>query len=254
MLDLLSGIFEQYSLYTGTGIFMGLFFVALIYLTLTEKNENARTILISGSVYVIVMIFFPITYFIYVNYVDRTTYWRIWWMVPVGIILGYAGAKLVGKHRITGLLLSLFVFVLGGKFVYSTGNFAPEENKYQLPQNMINICDYLEETDEDGNIKAAFPPEFLETVRQYDINIVMPYGREELYTGKPEAFYVAMKSENTDFRRLALYCASFQTEYIVINEKNRFSNDPRTSGFELLQNIDGYQIYQYKNLADTDAE
>ena len=81
-MELMSEIFDHYSRYTGTGIFMVLFFVSLVYLGIHEKNEKNRIVLLYGSVAVMITIFIPLVYYLYRRFVERfsgdSTYWRMW--------------------------------------------------------------------------------------------------------------------------------------------------------------------------------
>ena len=114
--QLIGEIFEQYSRYTGTGVFMVLFFVGLVFLAVTEndKEKAGYTVLLHGSVWMALIIFIPLLYVVYTRLVDAGTYWRFFWLIPMGIGLAYVGTELINDHRVMGFLLIVLVLLLGG--------------------------------------------------------------------------------------------------------------------------------------------
>ena len=107
-MTLLGKIFGYYSQYTGMSILMSLFFVALAYVALKDKNRNNKTIILYGTVGILLLIFNPLLYYVYSTYVDAGSYWRVFWILPMAIGIAYVGAELVKDHRITGFLLLIF--------------------------------------------------------------------------------------------------------------------------------------------------
>ena len=245
----MSEVFQLYSQYTGTGVIMVLFFTALVYMCLKEKDKSIRTIIIYSSIVIVGLILFPPVYYLYERYVDKSTYWRMWWMIPTGIGMAYVAAMLIEQHKATGLVLVLSILLLGGEFVYAGGvsNVRPAENAYQIPQEVIEITDYLEEYEENPTIYAAFTPELLIYVRQYDIHYQMPYGREMLDPnwGGSSSFYEAMASPVLDFEILMDRCHRENTRFIIVNNKKELANRPEDHLMELREVFGDYAIYEY---------
>lgn len=243
-------IIAEYSKYTGTGIFMVLFFVCLVVIAVSDKNHSNRNVLLFGSIFTIIVIFFPVMYFLYTKFVDETTYWRMWWLVPMGIGLAYVGTNLIKEHRVTGLLLGFFILILGGRFVYTSDPmFHPAANAYKIDETIVAVCDYLD-GEEEGYLNVAMPAEFLTQVRQYDYRIFMPYGREQLDAGwgKTSGFYEAMNKDVCDFEVLEVKCAVNNTNYIVVNNIKTYLNSPEEYGFVYKTTIGSYDIFEYTRL------
>ena len=250
MLHLLNQVFTIYAQYSGTGIIMVLFFMALIYMGLSEKDSANRTILLHGSIALILFIFIPLFYYLYIRFVDPTTYWRLWWLVPVGIGLAYVGTQLIREHRFTGLMLILVILLLGGESIYSgevSGEIAPAENPYQLPQYVIDIVDDINEHKVDEVTFAAFPPEMLIYVRQYDAELRLPYGREMLDErwSVRSGFYEQMSAEMLDFAALAEKCRYNSVRFLVVNSLKPKQNVPQDYGFELMAQHGIYSVYVF---------
>ncbi|HPF29202.1 MAG TPA: hypothetical protein PLZ77_03735 [Lachnospiraceae bacterium] len=243
-------IIEVYSEYSGSGNLMVLFFVGLIYLALVERDRSVRTLLVYGSISLIAIIFQPVVFYLYTTYVDGPTYWRMWWMIPIGIGLAYAGTKLISKHQTTGFLLVLAILALGGKAVYSgAADAKTAENIYQIPQAVVSIADELENR-EDAVVYAAFPPEMLIFIRQYDVAIRMPYGREMLDEnwGGSSGFYQLMSSPELDFEKLAEKCDYNFTRYLIVDGNKSFLNQPQENGFEQIFMYEKYIVYEYTRI------
>jgi hypothetical protein len=247
---MLNEIFTIYSQYSGTGIIMVLFFMALIYIAMSEKDRSNQTILLYGSIVLIIFIFFPLFYYLYITFVDASTYWRLWWLVPVGIGLAYAGANLIREHSLTGLMLILVILFLGGESIYSgelSGEIDLAQNAYQIPQNVIDIVDDIKANEVDEVTFAAFPPEMLIYVRQYDATLRLPYGREMLDErwSVGNGFYDQMSSEMLDFEILAEKCRYNSVRFIVVNAMKPKLNVPQDYGFELMAQHGMYSIYVF---------
>lgn len=249
-MKLLEEIIDFYSLYTGDGLLMVLFFVSLIYVALNDENRNNRTILLYGTVVLILAVFCPVFYWGYGTYIEKSTYWRFFWLLPMGIGFSYVGSKLVHKHKVTGFLLILFVMVLGGKLVYTVkADFKLATNIYHIEQDVVDVADFLDTQDID-EYQVAVPFEMLDDIRVYNINIHMPYGREQYEDGwgVKTGFYELMIAPAVDFKGLADKCRFNNTKYLVINNTKALSNEPGDNGFTLLKKIGGYDIYEYMGL------
>lgn len=244
----LTNIFELYAKYTGESVLMVLFFVSLIYVALQGRSRSTKTVLLYGTVALSIVIFCPLTYYVYSRFVDDGTYWRVFWMIPVGIGLAFSGTKLINEHRASGFLLALFILVLGGRIVYSLkSDFRLAPNPYQLSDDVIDIADYLEEEGISG-VKVAVAPELLSQIRQYDVNIMMPYGREQYEKGwgTHSGFFEQMQLPTVDFEILAEKCRQNTTKFIVINKDKKYANEPEQYGFIYKRDIGDYNIYEFE--------
>lgn len=252
MMDLISGIFNWYSEYSGSGILTVLFFVVLIYIALEDENRSNRTVLLYGTVILMLIIFFPGTYYIYTKYVDAGTYWRFFWLIPMGIGLAYAGAKLTEKHALAGGLMVMVVLMLGGSFIYNSRvSFRIAENLYQLPGEVIDIADYLESRELE-EIRCAVSPELLTYIRQYDVNIIMPYGREQLDSrwSEKSGFFMLMADANINPAKLAEKCLYNHTQFIVVNNEKALLNRPENCGFKKVYTSGSFDVYEYMELGE----
>jgi len=250
-MEIIRGLFTEYSAYGGSGVLLMFFYAGMLYLALSEQNRPVRTAFLHGSVCLTLVIFCPPLYYIYTRFVDAGTYWRLFWMLPVACGLAYVATGLIEKHKWTGLLLTLVILTLGGELIYlgaGNGEKAWAQNAYQLPQEVVDIVDEMERTEESGPIRAAFSPELLVYVRQYSSRILMPYGREMLddrWHQEGSGYFEVMNAPTVDFEELSRKCLYNDTKYVVINGNKAYDNDPRKYGFTLYYKRSPYVVYEY---------
>ena len=87
-------IFKEYG---GTGYYSILFVLALIYLGYTEEDKRVKTLFVYIPAVMFVLFFLPPFYMLY-NRLDEGTYYRILWLLPMTVVIAYAGCKAIGHH------------------------------------------------------------------------------------------------------------------------------------------------------------
>lgn len=244
--------------YAGGSYIMVLFLMALIYLLAAEKNKVRRAILVYTPLTLLLLFFFPIFRKGFVRLMgDGVTYYRVLWLIPMGVIIAYAGMKLAfyisekyGKNgnmfkRLVLLALGAAI-ILCGKYVYSSPYMSKAENLYHLPQNVIDICDIIAPEEGEDRIWAVFPTELVYFVRQYDTNIQMPYGREmvePVWDYYNDVHEVMNHPVTIDMEALLAVTRPKFCTYLVLPNNKKISEPPENFGLELLDTIDGYPVY-----------
>lgn len=104
--------------YCGDGIYPFLFLVALIYLLLTEKDRKIRLVLVESSFVITILFFFPLFKLVMDKVEEAGTYYRILWILPMTVMIAYAGVKLIGKHTRIGIIVMILLLALGGEYLY----------------------------------------------------------------------------------------------------------------------------------------
>lgn len=242
-----SEILESYGEYIGTGMIIGLFLVALIYLFTAEKNKNIRVVFLYMPVMLLVLYFCPVFAAVVQLFTGGGIYYRLLWLVPVVPVLAYAAVKIIaeapGKKKIPAGIAIAGIFLISGRLVYQSPFFSKAENRYHIPQTVVEICDSIQSGDE--LVKAVFPDEFLQYVRQYNAYIWMPYGREILVDswGFHYDLHDLMEAEVLEADKIASEAHAQGCRYIIISEEKKLNGSFPEHGYELLNVIDGYCIY-----------
>ena len=135
-------IIEIFKAYNGTGYYCILFIIALIYLWFTEEDKRIRALLIYTPTVIQILFFTPIFYMIY-NRLDDGTYYRILWLLPMTVVIAYAGCKVIGIHTRVGLALLSAILVMSGTYVYKSVYMTRAENEYHIPQEVVEVCEII---------------------------------------------------------------------------------------------------------------
>ena len=237
-------IFKQYC---GTGFLPVVFLAALLYLLVTEKERYKRIVLVYVPGLVFISFFIPITRIVFVAAMDEgATYYRFLWLIPMGLIIAYAGCRVIYQHRRIGLVVITAVVVLCGSCVYRSSLITKAENPYHIPQTVIDICDLIAPKDGEPRIRAAFPSELVYFVRQYDTDIMLPFGREMVETQWDyyNAVYDVMeKPETIDTKALIEATRETKCSYVILAVGRKMTQDPATCGLTLIATIGKYNIY-----------
>lgn len=251
------GIFMQcwvtMKLYGGNGAILLLFLASAIYLAITEESVKKKIMLGILPLLIFVVFLFPVTKIVYVAAFDdgSDTYYRLLWLVPMYVVIGYAGCKFLFSlkksiYQRVGLVIILAVIMVTGSFVYASVNMSRAENLYHIPQSVIDICDVVAPKEGEPRIRVAFPGELVHFVRQYDTDILMPYGREMVVTQWDyynPVYEVMEKPEIIDGKALLEATRETKCSYIVLGENRKIDCNLEDLGLELVKNVQGYNIY-----------
>lgn len=237
-------VMKLYRDYSGNGLMMAIFLLALLYLWFTEKHKEKRILFIYTSVAILVLFFMPVFSHILIRYfLDSENYYRILWLLPMNIIIAMAAIRLIHQKRTLGLAAVLLVILVGGKYVYKNQLFTPTENLYHLPQSVIEICDLIQIPD--YSVKGVFPLELVTAVRQYSTDIYMPYGREMTVDrwGFGHELFDLMQADTIDAKALGIRAKDFWCHYIILPSAKPVEGDLQDYGYELFEKVEGYTIY-----------
>ena len=240
-------------LYFSNPLLAILLVASAIYIIVAEKDWKKKILLGILPVVILAGFLFPVTKMVYVAAFDESdTYYRVLWLVPMYVVIGYAVCKLVFsfgskmKQRIA-LVAALVVVVLSGHLVYLNQYMSVAQNLYHIPQHVIDICDVIAPADGEDRVRAAFPSELVHFVRQYDTNILMPYGREMVVTQWDyynPVYEVMEKPEVIEAEELLDATRQTGCRYIVLAKDRKINKNLTTLGLKLIETIDKYYIYE----------
>ncbi len=247
MKETMAAVLEDIVLYNNDSMLMGLFLVALIWLWITEENKKRKTILVYLSIALIFVFINPVYAWIAMK-VDNEVYYRVWWTLPMGIVVCYSVVKLVARARkaiskVLIVALAVLVIVSNGKFVYTNTIHFKSVNAYHMPQMVIDVAEALRM--EDYNPKAVLPAELLPFIRQYTAEIIMPYGRNIVETqwGFSSPLYDCMEAEVYVAEDIAKYARAETCVYVVLSSIKPMEGKMEDYHYTLKGLVSGYYIY-----------
>lgn len=241
-------IFKNYG---GSGLWLFLYAAAFIYLLITEKEKRNRVLILYVPVLILLLFFFPVFRMVYVAALDESaTYYRILWLLPMGVTVAYAACKASYRFRIVGLVVMTGLIVLLGSYVY-TGTFMHKaENLYHVPQNVIDICDRVAPAEGEYPVYITVPSELVYHVRQYNTDVCLAYGRDSVEPawGYYNAINEAMNNcEVVDMEKLLEATRGNSpkiSQYIIFRKDRKLDKKPEDCGLVLIDTIDEYDIYE----------
>jgi len=239
-------IMEIFKSYGGTGYFTILFFLSLIYLGYSEEDRRVRTILVYIPAIIFLLFFIPLFYLLY-NTLDSGTYYRILWLIPMTVIIAYAGCKAIGHHTRLGVVIGCIVLAISGTYVYNSQHITKAENLYHLPQETVDICEMIMPEEGEERVWALFPVEQVHFVRQYTTTIQMPFGRENLvetwyYEHHP--LYTLLQQEVIPVKELSELSIEYYCNYIFLLKTMEVEGDMDEYGIELIGETENYLVYR----------
>lgn len=253
MKEIWNAILTSYGFYFDGSAVFALSLMGMVYIYVTEEKKLQRWYLVWLPFCILLMIFMPFIMWIMEHTIHETaTYWRLFWMYPVGIILAYSGTKLIThakrgiKQGIT-LLAVLGILMLAGKWVGTGENYTRVHNVYKLPDEVVEIGQILEKEE---NVYAAAPEDVACIIRLYNADIHMLYGRN-LYRGWVTEESVLELSEILDMagdnaERVAEIAREYGVNCIVIYTDSKYSYDNQKNCMEYIGGNELYSVYAIK--------
>jgi hypothetical protein len=240
-------------LYGGNGVLLFLLLASSIYLVVTEKSIKKKIMLGIIPLLILAGFLLPITKIVYVAAFDEgsDTYYRLLWLIPTYVTIAFALCKLIfslkkAMYQRIALVMTLAFIAVTGSLVYANNNVMLAENLYHIPQHVIDICDEIAPADGEPRVRAAFPSELVHFVRQYDTDILLPYGREMVVTQWDyynPVYEVMEKPEVIDAEALLEATRETKCSYIILAENRKIDGDLVDMGLELVDTLHGYYIY-----------
>lgn len=244
-------ILQIYHDYIGTGMMGALFVVAVCYLIFGEKESAKKLVL--GALPLSILALFACPLFAWLVYLclDSEIYYRFLWLLPVTIVIAYAGVKLIlnmqGIKRIVTLVAVCGIIIICGDYVYDSPYFSRAENAYHVPDTVKAICDDIQV--EGREVRAVFPSDMIQYVRQYTPFVCMQYGREmiverwsigsEMY----ETYELGLPDGVVYAEKLAEIARKYSVHYIIWDDNKTMEGNLTEWDFSLKNSIDGYSIY-----------
>lgn len=254
--DVCQEILLIYHNYVGTGMIAALFLVSVFYLIFEEKKMSLKLVL--GILPVVILLLFACPVFTWLIYIflDTEIYYRFLWLLPVTVVIAYAGVKLLlhtqGIKRLVSLLAVCGIIIVCGDYVYDSPYFEVAENAYHVPDTVMAICDEIQV--EGREVRAVFPSDMVQYVRQYTPFVCMQYGREmivdrwmigsELY----ETYELGLPDGVVHADKLAEIARKYSVHYIIWDDSRGMEGDLTGCEFSLKNQIDGYSIYVDDNV------
>lgn len=257
MKEALIGISDNFKSFLGGGpdgwFLWGCFCAAL--LVCFFKGKDTRQKIGTVSVLGLLVIFNPLFYQVVGTRFLSGVYWRLFWILPVTIACGVMFTELISiirKYWVRLLALAVLCLVIGkaGTRVINGETYTAAENRYQIPQEAVEVSELILEANEGFESMAVVPDELTCYIRQYTSKIRLAYGRNlwgfiSSPTAEQVALYELVTSGNPDPKDLHKELTAQGCNYIVFNtEKQELPSNLEANGFSLCGETGQYRLYR----------
>lgn len=244
-------IFQNYMGFHEHGWLAFLYLAVLCYLWVAEKEKTRRVLFVYLPTVLLFLFFCPVFRKLFVAVLDDSeTYYRLLWLLQMGLVTAYGMVKLWEKHKKLGLLVTAVLVICAGNYVYDSEHITKAENAYHLPQVAVEVAEKI--APEEGYVMALVPADLVYYIRQYDSNIAMPYGREMLiarwdyYNAMYEAMEEAEVIDTDEFVKLT---RENLCNYVVLKQDRELDEPLTEYDFVIYDQVEDYVIYR-----DTEME
>lgn len=250
-------VLEMFEKYTNGSWHIILLAVALLYLLLTIKKKKENVIFIVFSLLFAGLYLCPYTAdLIMKNFIGRTVYWRMFWILPSILIIAYAGALFISRFRAKGIqavLLAVMVTVIGvtGTCVYFQGHYTAKTDLYKLPSPTVSVCRLIKaDAMEQGinEVHVVVPNHLVCYIRQYDASFYMPYGRNafrrEDLTQTQAGIFSQMSSDEADAETINHLLREEGINYFVWDRTGQTRDDFEAMGYVAVGDVKGHRVYR----------
>lgn len=238
-----------FKLYSGNGLLMLYFVVALVFLFRHEKSKSVKLALAFTSAASLITFFLPpVTYIFFDVFKESDTYYRFIWMIPMTVVSAYATIRIIDMFKPKWLkivlgMIAMICVMIGGNSVYNSPVFYKASNIYQMPPQVVEICDAI--TIPGREVSAVFPDELLQYPRQYDATVVMPYGYDNLINlGIDITLQEVMEADEIDAQKLVTECRFERVKFAILPDIKPIVGNLEEYGFEACFHTDGYTVYE----------
>lgn len=246
-------IIEDIVLYNNDSFLIPLFLIALLFLWITEKDRKLRVVLLYLVAAITVVFLCPLYAWAGMQ-IDEDIYYRVFWMLPIGLLVCYSAVRLMIRFRsavskAVVFVLTLLVICINGDLVYTKTFHIKSVNAYHIPQQVIAVADAIRQ--ENYKPVAVMPAELLPFLRQYTAEIYTPYGRnilEPAWTFHNE-LYDAMEGDSAvyDVAEVARCARNERCAFVVLSVAKQMKGSMEEQGYFMVGFVEGYFIYMDYN-------
>lgn len=253
---------EAYERFVGNGLYIGIFFISILYLISNmrkENNKERKIKLILGiySIIVLIINLTPIwTSFLTSMLRENATYWRVYWLLPIGISIAFMFTEIISKKdslkdRMIISIVIIGMIVLSGKYMYNSEEmerFIKVENYYKVPNNVLDIINHVSADDNDYK-KLAGTELFIIYTRQVDGNIILPEVRILDCNYGDDSIVTLIKEKK--LKAICDYCTNKKCNYLVVNNDLEFPKE-YILGYDIkeLYKNNEYCLYKFNRIVE----
>lgn len=245
-IEVIKNTFQEY---IGTGMFVSIFFIALIYILLKENDKKLRCLFAYYPIIILFIVLNPLFNKIISPIFTSSVYWRVYWVIPLGITISYAAVKIINntKEKLYKTIISIsiiIIIVLGGELIYKPQNYVKVNNWYKLPDEHVEVAKIIG-ADEEEYKKLIISEYHVPHIRQVDATIELAFRRNpDGYAGNQ----LVLELAGGNVPWVTNYAKKNNCNYIVWKKEVILSDKMEKYGFEKIDETENLVIYKLKDM------
>ncbi len=237
---------NTFSEFKGTGMYIALFLISIIYIGIKEENKKVKRFIIYYSVITLLITLNPIFNKIVRPIFTDSVYWRVYWIIPLGVTIAYAAVKVAdntkGKFQKVFLIIGIVItIVFSGQFIYTKANYAKVGNLYKLPDEHVEIAQLIG-IDEEEHKKAIVPETMIAHIRQIDATIELAYRRNPQGAYLENEIVIALYSGSA--KQVAIQAEKHGCNYVVLRKEVPLEDSMEEYNFYKISETENFEIYK----------
>lgn len=244
---------NMYDLFCAGEAQVPLFWSAFLFLIIYNKDKYSKRIGIYTMLFICIF-FLPITAYIIMKFcIGQGVYWRMMWLLPMNIVVAYAGVTLIMQvknkwYRIFAAMGIVIVCITSGKYLFTEPYFTKATNSSKISDTVIDISDALDEyAKEDGTegVRAIVTSPICIYLRQYNGSIKMAFGRDAIMNYCNSDYYNWFSDIDNMLGTMVEEAKEDNYDYLVYEVRDEnWETRLADCGYVKLREIDGYGIYK----------
>lgn len=250
---------EIYDFFAGDGTFILWNFIIMLFVFFLPENQRLKRYILYPSAVILFIINNPlsITLIVQSGLMSSNRYVRLYWLIPFAFMGAYLCCLLIEKglkwRKYVLAVLCVVVIIITGKYMFTQENYMPKTNLYNLPDAVIEICDFIEEdAKRDGkemrNARILTSSRYSPYIRQYNGEIKILFGRyvdwESPYSSMASALIQSMDEPELDVKKITDGAKETGCSYIVVEQQKPKKGKFKKNGYEKLVETGEYVIYK----------
>ena len=237
------------------GQFMGLFFIAFIFLFIAENNKNKQ--LFSYCLLALILVLNPFTANNLLSFYFKTEeYWYVFLLLPVIPICAYCCTESVmmqekKKDKIIVFLALVLIALIGGRAMNGVDGLVRNDNRAYIADEYLQL--FMEMDVEGEPIVLLADDAIMESARAYSQNIGLPY--EVTLMNQPadviEQFYSAdlvlvhsqMQAPLNCLGNITTVARAYRCNYLILPLEADERWAMEEGGYEVLAQTEQYVLY-----------
>ena len=258
MENYLKWIEDIWLLFVGDGKVVVTTLIVMFLFLLWPGNKRLKQFLLYPSLVVLIFINNPLSIYYIVdrNLMAYNRYVRLYWLLPISFVLAFLCVKVVVKakkwRRIVVAFLCSGIIIYTGNYMFTEESYTKMTNLYKIPDDVIEICDFIEEDLEFNKKKIEetriiIPLNYSSYIHQYNGDIKTLYGRyndSPLYYSIAQEMMQLMEAPELDVKAICEGAHESECEYIVVDAHKSKKGKFIKYDYEKLIETEDYVIYK----------